>query len=268
MWAWPVTATEPLGGKRFCRACRSSVSRLVAASTLARCSRVKRRGRGLDGRELPDALLARRRRRSRDIVLRRARPVQPAHGAFGGFQNGRLRVAAFKFADEFGRQQHQALEFFDGEVDAEQFGAVKMRVAHRLAEGQTGRRLDGETKSALRQREFFVVGVEAKNLLQAAGVGEGQQAFAADVQRQSCLFQRPARRRFAGRGELHGAVLAGPRAADGDWRPAERPAGDGRLFLHAPGRQLGDAHAKALTALLNRNGHVSSGRFLMFRPVR
>ena len=110
-----------------------------------------------------------------------------------------------------------------------------------------------------------MVDVEAERDALAALIVERQQAFAAEVERQARLLERPivGNARFGG--EAHDAVAARPRRADGDRRAVAAPAVDLARSARAPEGGLAQARLQALEALIDseRHGGASLDRVVL-----
>ena len=114
--------------------------------------------------------------------------------------------------------------------------APRVADAARRPAGRTGgaRRSRRESRSAGRRAETPVVNVEAEGDALAALVFQRQQAFAAEIEREARLLERPFAGRRRLRREIHDALDAWPRRAKRDRRAVAAPTLDVARLAHAP----------------------------------
>jgi hypothetical protein len=161
--------------------------------------------------------------------------------------------------DDLLQQQVQAV---DRRIEADQTRPVELRMAVRLTEGKARDAVRRDRKARPPDRKFLVVRIEAEALRLPVRIGERDQAFAAEIELQAYLLERPVGRSLRARGKMHDAVTMRPVLVMGDRLTIERPAVNGKACPVAPVMELCGTYLEAVETLGNRKRH---GRFLSLR---
>src|SRR5579872_3242433 len=155
----------------------------------------------------------------------------------------------FRRFGDLGEQETQAI---DRRVEPDQGGAIESRLARPLPERQTGDALHVDREARAFDRKFLMIGVETESRGFAVVVNQGQEAFAAEIEGEPRVRNRPMPRDNGARREKPHAVPIGPWSPERDRDALGRPILDTRRFAHAPQSELRNSGFQAREALRGR----------------